>query len=163
MKKIYLIRHAKSSWNHANLDDFDRPLNERGKTDAPVMAAVLRDKGARLDAMICSPAKRALTTARVFAEVLGLRDSVFSTNHALYLPTTHQILEVVNGLDDQWESVALVGHNPGFSDFLDYLTGSGIDMPTCAVACIGLDLESWNEVSASAGKLEYLEYPKNIR
>jgi len=163
MKTLYLIRHAKSSWNHANLDDFDRPLNERGKADAPFMAKALKDKGTVIDSIVSSPAKRALTTARTFAQTFQLESDKLSTNHALYLPTTHQILEVVNGFKDELESVAIFGHNPGFSDFLDYVTGSGIDMPTCAIAAIQLNVDSWREVSNSNGELVFFEFPKNIR
>lgn len=163
MKTLYLIRHAKSSWNHANLDDFDRPLNERGKADAPLMAQLLKDKGVKLDGIVSSPAKRALTTAKVFAETLELSPAHFSSNKALYLPTTHLILEVVNDLNDEMDSIAIFGHNPGFSDFLDYVTGSGIDMPTCAIAAIQLNVDSWREVSNSNGNLLFIEFPKNIR
>lgn len=162
MKSLYIIRHAKSSWKHANLDDFDRPLNERGKKDAPFMAQVLKNKGAHIEEIVSSPAKRAITTAQTFAEVLGISKSNFKTKDTLYLPTTTQIMDVVTLLDDKRNSVAIFGHNPGFSDFLDYMTGAGEDMPTCSVARVDFDIDSWKEISSGLGKLVYFEYPKKF-
>lgn len=160
MKTIYLIRHAKSSWNHANLDDFDRPLNDRGKKDAPKMAEILEASGVKFDAIISSPAKRAVSTAREFKERVLKDDGEYTLNQSLYLPTTHQILDVVTLVSDEVETLALFGHNPGFSDFLDYMTGAGLDMPTCAIAQIELDVDSWKEVSGGMGTLRSFDYPK---
>lgn len=162
MKTLYLIRHAKSSWKHANLDDFDRPLNERGLADAPFMAAKMKELGMQVDALVSSPAKRALSTAQFFARELAIPSDRLLTKQALYLPTTHQTLEVINGLSSEWNSVALFGHNPGFSDLLDYLSSGSFDMPTCAVAKLYFPLNDWNLVSNGGAELVSYHYPKQF-
>lgn len=159
MKKLMIVRHAKSDWDNASLSDFDRPLNNRGMKTAPDMAKRLLNKGIIPQYLLSSPALRAKTTSNIFAKTLGLAETKY--NKAIYEASYPTLLKIVNGLPNSYNFVAMFGHNPGFSDLLYNLTGEFYDMPTCAVAIIDFDLDSWELVSADTGKLGYYDYPKN--
>jgi phosphohistidine phosphatase len=161
MRTLTLIRHAKSSWNDDTLSDFDRPLNNRGRKNAPMMGRVLRDLGISFDLIVSSPALRAITTARSIAEQLGHPEDALTQDAGLYAATTAGLLQVVHQLPDESTAVALVGHNPGLTDFCNYLCGAGIEnLPTCAVASIAFDLDTWKAVYRDTGRLIRYEYPR---
>ncbi len=161
MKTLFLNRHAKSSWDHAGLRDFDRPLNDRGMRDAPLMAERLADRGEQVDAILSSTANRALTTAMFFKEKLSPTVSMDTTDD-IYGAGVRTLLTVVSGVDDQIDNLIMFGHNPGFTDFANYLTGSDIyNIPTCGIVKIRFDINSWGEISGGTGDLVYFDYPKN--
>lgn len=159
MKTLILVRHAKSDHKHdPTIEDFDRPLNHRGKHDAPAMARRVKQTGVRVDALISSPAVRALSTAEDFAMELNVP---IQTDKRIYAAGLRELLAVVRELDDRHGSVMLTGHNPGMSEFLHYLVGgSRVDLPTAAVAVIELPLESWRNISASKGVLKSISSPR---
>ena len=162
MKRLYLIRHAKSSWNHPGLSDFERPLNKRGLRDAPVMGERLAKKTIGLDLMVSSPAVRAITTARMLAEKLGYPESEIAENEAIYGAHWSGLMEVVQNLKDESETVMLLGHNPGFTMLAEYLTDTQVDnMPTCSVFGADFDVASWGDVSRGKGSLVHYDFPKN--
>ncbi|MBS1573825.1 MAG: histidine phosphatase family protein, partial [Bacteroidetes bacterium] len=133
MKTLLLIRHAKSSWDDLAMSDFERPLNDRGKRDAPMMARRLTDKKIAIDFFVSSPAKRAKKTAIFFAKEYGVEenDIVFKTE--LYAAPKDVFYEVIEKLDNSSSHVALFSHNPGITDFANSLTNvRADDMPTCA-------------------------------
>jgi phosphohistidine phosphatase len=164
MRLLTLIRHAKSSWDNPSLDDFDRPLNERGCRDAPRMAAhVLRSLG-RPDRIVSSPAVRALTTAQVFAEICGIDAGALSRQARIYEASAETLLRLVRALEDDDRHVMLFGHNPGFTELAHRLARCSFDdMPTCAVAQIGFDAKSWLDVDERCGSLRFYAYPKQLR
>jgi phosphohistidine phosphatase len=162
MKTLLLIRHAKSSWDQPGLSDFDRPLNERGKKDAPIMAKRVKEKGIEPDHLISSPAKRAKKTAKFFAEEFGLKKDDIKLVEALYGATQTEFLQAIKEIDDQYKSVALFSHNPGISDFASSLTNVRIDdMPTCAVFALQIEIDSWTEFMNAEKNFLFFDYPKN--
>lgn len=162
MKTLILIRHAKSSWDQIGIDDFDRPLNERGKKDAPEMAKRLKDKGMELDHLISSPAKRARKTARYFAEEFGFKKDEISLIDELYGASRSEFLKVVSEIDDRKNTVALFSHNPGITEFASSLTNIRVDdMPTCAMFALQVETANWKNFSGAAKKFLFFDYPKN--
>jgi phosphohistidine phosphatase len=162
MKTLLLIRHAKSSWNQPGLSDFDRPLNERGKKDAPEMARRVKEKGIELDHLVSSPAKRARKTAKYFAEEFGFKKEDIQLVEELYGATQPQFLKAVAGINDKYKTVALFSHNPGITDFASSLTNIRIDdMPTCAIFALQAETESWSDFASAEKKFLFFDYPKN--
>ena len=158
MKTLVLVRHAKADHGDSSLDDFDRPLNYRGKHDASAMAAQFKKTGVRVDALISSPAVRALSTAEDFAMEINLP---IQTDERIYEAGLRDLLAVVRELDDRHRSVMLTGHNPGMSELLHYLTGAGcVSLPTAAVAVIELPQESWQNIPVGKGVLKGISSPK---
>jgi len=162
MKTLVLVRHAKSSWDQPGLSDFDRPLNERGKKDAPVMARRVKEKGIELDHLISSPAKRAMKTAKYFAEEFGFKKDDINLIEALYGATQVEFVKEVKEINDEYNCVALVSHNPGISDFASSLTNVRIDdMPTCAVFALQIETDRWVEFMNAEKNFLFFDYPKN--
>jgi phosphohistidine phosphatase len=134
MKILILVRHAKSSWNEPDMSDEERPLNERGKKDAPEMAKRLKEHSVKVDQFVSSTARRAKRTARYFAEEFGKEKEDIVLKEKLYLAEPAGFADVIRELDDQYDTVALFAHNPGITTFASSLTNVRIDdMPTCAV------------------------------
>jgi phosphohistidine phosphatase len=164
VKILYLARHAKSSWGDYGLKDIDRPLNDRGLRDAPMMGRILRGMGQSPEVILTSPAVRALTTARLLAESMGLPETAIVGMKKLYSAPPETILEAVNELDDAVGRAMVVGHNPGMTMFAAALSRGGIDhMPTCSVASFELPLDSWTQVRAGRARLRFFETPKKHR
>ena len=158
MKKLLLIRHAKAT-HETGYIDFERPLQERGLQDAAIMAGRLKEKNLIPQMLVASPALRTLSTANVFSQHLAIRQ--LQTNKDIYEATTLALIKVINALPDEYDFIALVGHNPGMSDLLYYLTRQIQDVPTCAMMLIEFDIDSWMEIIEDAGKLVYYDYPKS--
>lgn len=162
MKQLIIVRHAKSDWGDFNLKDFDRPLNHRGHKNAPEMVERLVSKGIKPEVIVSSPALRAITTAKYFASGWGLSADQLTTNANIYEANTKTLLNVINGLDDQFNSIALFGHNPGLTDLLNYLTDEYIaNMPTCSVAIIEFPFDEWKLISNDTGNLTMFDFPKS--
>jgi phosphohistidine phosphatase len=160
VKTLLLARHAKSSWNTEAATDFERPLNNRGLRDAPMMAERLADRALKLDTIVSSKANRALATARLLAEGLDHRQAVVETGDIYEAPAT-RILQTISGFDDSWQCVMMVGHNPGMSNTCNLLCQEAhIAMPTCAIACLELDIERWSDHYADCATLKWYDYPK---
>jgi len=162
MKTLYLIRHAKSSWGDLSLSDFDRPLNERGKRNAPFMGKIIRSKGIKPDLIVSSPAKRAYSTAKKIAKEIGYKTENIKTESSIYEADVRTLLKVVNELSANAKTVMLFGHNPGFTDFTNYLSGANIsNIPTCGMVCIRFSTSKWEEISRDTGTFTEFDYPKN--
>ncbi len=159
MKKLILLRHAKSSWKDASLDDFDRPLNKRGKFDAPLMARKVLQHNIQVELIISSPAKRTAETAKIFAETLRY-DSEIIFDDKLYETSYKEILEVINFVEDKYQSVILVCHNPGITNLVNYISDNFIDnIPTCGI--VGLSTySSWKDINENGCSFLFYEYPK---
>ncbi len=161
MRRLTLIRHAKSSWDYAELSDFERPLNARGRRDAASMAQRLAPELERPLRLISSPALRAITTAHVFAAALGLPNIHIRLEPRIYEATRTALLGLVRECDDADRHILLFGHNPGFSELAQLLAPAPFgEMPTCAVATLAFDVPHWRELRHGGGVLQRYEYPK---
>ena len=151
MRQLLILRHAKSSWANSSLDDWHRPLNERGLRDAPRVGDWLRAQSLVPDLIITSDAVRARTTAQVVATSAGYAREL-GVEPSLYLATPADIIAALNGVpDDTAGSVMIVGHNPGLEDLIEQLTGEGRDLPTAALVQLEIPADSWRDVDVSVG------------
>lgn len=162
-KTLILIRHAKSSWDDESLPDFDRPLNERGKKDAPKMAKRLREKKITIDAFISSPAKRARKTAELFMKEFGRKEKEIVLISALYDASPEAFCETIQSIDDAIKCIAIFSHNPGITYFANSLAANiQIDnMPTCSFFAIQSKSESWNDFKDTKKEFLFFDYPRN--
>jgi phosphohistidine phosphatase len=146
MKTLFLVRHAKSSWDDSSLADKDRPLNDRGKRDAPKVGERLAKAGAKPDLILSSPAKRALTTAEIIARKLGYKRKNILVDDRLYAVEAEVLLDVIRRIDDGVECVMLFGHNPELTEVAHRLSSKISHLPTCAVAEFTFDVKSWSRI-----------------
>jgi phosphohistidine phosphatase len=161
MKKLLIIRHAKSSWDPAIPNDFDRPLNERGQKDAPEMAKRLLKRDIKIDAFISSPAVRALSTATYFAEAYEKKQKHIIAIPSLYHPSVSAFFNAIEELDNDYKSVAIFSHNPGITDFVNSITVAYIDnVPTCGVFGIKADIKKWKDFNEAKKEFWFFDYPK---
>jgi len=161
MKTLTLVRHAKSSWKDNSLADRDRPLNKRGKRDAPEMGRRIAAAGIRPSLIVSSPAVRAWTTAKIIANEIGYPREFLQRDNGLYLASVNGILDVIVAQDPGFNNLMLVGHNPGFTDFANYLVpGLTNNMPTAGVVSVELDSEDWSLYDKPAAELLFYDFPK---
>lgn len=161
MKTLYLVRHAKSSWKDNNLRDFERPLNKRGKRDAPIIAQRLKERGVKPDAIISSTAKRALKTAKIIAGELEFPQKKIDTKESVYLADVPTLLKVLKKINDKHERAMLFGHNPGLTMLANFLSNEQVDnIPTCGVFCVEFPVEFWKDINQGSGRLVFFDYPK---
>lgn len=164
MKTLYINRHAKSSWANMGMADFDRPLNNRGENDAPMMGKRLKEKGVIPDHILSSPANRAISTARTIATEIGYLLENIKEDRNLYHASDVSILEIIKQQDDENDSLIIFGHNPGFTDLASILSGRWFDnIPTCGIVALKFKVSKWNEISAGNGEISFFDYPKNIK
>ena len=164
MKKLYIVRHAKSSWSDASLSDFDRPLNKRGFYDAPVMGSVLKNLDVSPDIVLSSPAKRALTTAEIISREIGFAKNKIEELRELYHAGPLDIIEIINNLKNDYKSAMIVGHNPGLTYLINTLSNFNLpNLPTCGFVEIDFHLKDWQAVSKNTGKVVRFEYPKKYK
>ena len=161
MKYLLLVRHAKSSWEAADISDFDRTLNERGKRDAPEMARRLVSRAITINAFVSSPAKRAKKTAELFAEEMGAHKKDIMFVDALYHPAPSAFFAAIAGMDDVLQCVAVFSHNPGITDFVNMLSTVRTDnMPTSGVYAVKVDIPSWKDFEKAKKEFWFYDYPK---
>jgi phosphohistidine phosphatase len=162
MKALLLIRHAKSSWKDRTLADRDRPLNKRGKRDAPEMGRRLAARGGAPDLIVSSPAVRALTTARVIAEAVGYPAGEIVEDERVYMASVESLLGVIHGLDDDLDRIFLFGHNPGLTELVNHLADDEIEnVPTCGVVEFRLVAERWRDLDVDTVQRIDFDYPKH--
>lgn len=156
MKKLFLIRHAKSDWTNPELKDIERYLNERGYSNANMMAEKFNYTP---DLIISSPAIRAMSTALIFSRNLNYNANTICIKQELYESSMQDYLDVINAIDNTYNTVLLFAHNPTISDLTQHLTQTlHMEMPTCAIAGINFDVNDWKKVKE--GKLFLFDYPK---
>ncbi|MEQ8625674.1 MAG: histidine phosphatase family protein [Vicingaceae bacterium] len=161
MKELYIIRHAKSSWDDDSLSDYDRPLNERGKNDAPLMGKVIRENGFLPDLIISSSANRAISTAKAIAQEVEFPTDKIVEERKIYESSTDKVIEIINKINDQFNRVFIVGHNPTFTHLIEALGGEYIGhLPTCGLAAIRFEVASWQMITADSGTQFYFDFPK---
>lgn len=161
MKELLVIRHAKSSWANAFQGDFERPLNDRGHRDAPIMAEKILKRGVSVQCFASSTANRALTTAIYFAETYGKNKKDILLFPELYHAPEETFYQVITKLPDNCNSVALFSHNPGITDFINGLTNTRIDnMPTCGIFAIKAVTNEWKHFKRAEKEFWFFDYPK---
>ncbi len=163
MRKLYLVRHAKSSWKEEGVTDMDRPLKGSGIRDAYNTSEWLRNQKELPDVILASPATRAMHTALIFAKNLTYNFDKIWIKPEIYGASTQDIKKLVSQLDDKYESAMLFGHNPTITDFVNKCIDHRIDnVPTTGVACLKFDINSWQDIDNSA-ELLFFDYPKRRR
>ena len=160
MKTLFLIRHAKSSWGDTALPDKDRPLNDRGRRDAPKMGERLAKRDVKPDLILSSPAMRALKTAEIIAKKLDYRRKDIVVDDRLYAVGADDLLDVIRKLGDKLERVMLFGHNPELTELAHRLSSKITHMPTCAVAEFTFDAKSWSKIGKVKPAKVTFDYPK---
>ena len=161
MKTLTLVRHAKSSWDDSSLSDRDRGLNARGKRDAPVMGERIAAAGVRPSMIITSPAVRAWTTAKIIAQEIGYPIEFLQRENDLYLASLDTLLDVVVAQENEFNNLMIVGHNPGLTDFANFLSpGLTSNLPTAGVVSVSLNVEDWKLYERPATELLIFDYPK---
>jgi phosphohistidine phosphatase len=159
-KRLFLIRHAKSSWKDADLPDYERPLNKRGKRDAPLMAELMKKKLVKPDMILTSFAERAKNTALIFAYELEYPENKIKIDERLYEAMSKDLLNVINEIDSSIKVLLLFGHNPGLTTLHNFICDKYIEnIPTCGVTEYEYDGE-WSDLSGEACRLVSFEYPK---
>ena len=162
MKTLYLVRHAKSSWDNANQSDHDRPLNPRGERDAPRMGKRLRKRKDRPEVIISSSAVRAQTTARILATAMDYPTSDIAIDARLYGAEPEDVLSIIGDLDGGIDCALLVGHNPTFTALINALGRCDFDnVPTCGMAVLTFPVDSWKNIATAQGNLVDFDFPKN--
>jgi phosphohistidine phosphatase len=165
MKTLLLMRHAKSSWKESNIPDHDRPLNRRGKHDAPLMGRLLRDQKMNLDLIISSTALRAETTANLIAKAVRYKGKII-LDKSIYNAEPTDLLTLLSNSSDEYNNILLVGHNPTVEETVQMITNSPeITMATCAIAHLTLSIDTWTDLKEKqtfSSKLENFWTPKEL-
>jgi phosphohistidine phosphatase len=164
MKTLTIVRHAKSSWDHPGLNDRERPLNKRGEHDAPLMGQRVMEHGIRPSLIISSPATRAWETARIIAAAISYPLEFLQREKSLYHASVDTLLNVIVAQDSGFNSLMIVGHNPGLTDFANYLSpGLTNNLPTAGVVSVEIDQDGWDLFARPATELLLYDYPKKHR
>ncbi len=165
MKELFLIRHAKSSWDYPDLRDIERPLGARGKRDAPFMAEIMREKGLVPDGLVSSTARRAQDTALYFGKAFDRPSWNIELVEAIYEAFPDDLQGVVDGLNPEWDRVYLFGHNPGFTVYANrFAEGFRFDnVPTCGIVQIRGEVDEWPDCLPGQVKVEAWFFPKEYR
>jgi len=162
MKNLFLIRHAKSSWEDMSLKDFDRPLNKRGHSDAQDMAHRLKHKAISFDKILSSPANRAQTTAKYFLDILENEKTKFELVSDIYNAYENDILKLVQNTSNSISNLAVFGHNPTFTILANKFADNYImNVPTCGIVSINFETEVWSDFLNVPNKLVFFDFPKN--
>lgn len=160
-KLIFIIRHAKSSWQN-NLRDFDRPLNDRGLRDAPIMAKIFKGLLVGETGIVSSPAQRALITSGIFHEISGISEKIIYDEN-LYYGDEEDYLNAINDAPENWNSIAVFGHNPKIEFFSRNIKDSYMeDIPTCAIMQFSTHLPTWDKIEWKDIKYISHFFPKEI-
>ncbi len=164
MKTLYLIRHAKSSWNFSQLDDFSRPIGIRGRKDVRKIGKYLQKHISRPEKIVTSPASRAFYTALHFADYWAYPEEEISLEPALYHADDDEIIEIIKDYGENYNTLAVFGHNPGFTNTINSLQNNWVDnLPTCAAIGISFEVDDWNEIEKKKGKQVFYVFPKSLK
>jgi phosphohistidine phosphatase len=164
MKTLYLLRHAKSSWEFDHLSDHDRPLNKRGRNDAPLMGQKMAERNIRPDLILTSPAVRALSTASLVAKELGHDLEKIAVEERAYHADEFELLQIIQETPQKVEELMFVGHNEGLTDLVNHLSPSPLDnVPTTGIVSLSFDCSSWTEIHPQNARFNFFDYPKNYK
>lgn len=161
MKTLCLIRHAKSSWNHPEISDFDRPLELRGEEDAAIVGKWLHKQTFKPDIILSSPANRAINTTKILATQLNYDTDKIITEPSIYEASVEDLLAVIKDVDNKYNTLLLVGHNPGLTWLANYLAEDHmVNLHTCGVYCITFETNKWAEITEADSKHVFSDEPK---
>ncbi len=163
MKKLIIIRHCKSSWSDLSLNDFDRPLNNRGVQDGNLMSKELSKKIDNVDLLISSSSKRTRLTADFFIELIKINKISFIDD--LYHSSSENIINKLKKISNNYKSIMVIGHNPGLTNLVNKLTSVNLyNLPTCGVAIVNLNIKNWGLINNfSKYDLEWIKFPKQLK
>ena len=161
MKKLLIIRHAKSDWNSSAISDFERPLNERGLRDAPLMGSFLKENQHIPDLIISSGAKRVLSTSKLISKKLNYKGDII-INNKIYNASEDDIKKVINAIEEKYKTVFIFGHNPGLSNLVYDLTNQWIDIKTCCVTVLDFTVKRWRHIIKDTAIFREHYTPKSI-
>jgi len=164
MKTILIMRHAKSSWSNPYLKDFDRPLNSRGKNDAPKIGLLLKEKRVIPEKIYCSPAKRTRSTLKKVLKEFSGDKSIVEFTDDLYFRGNEAYLSAIASTPSDIEIGMTVGHNPMTEEFISILSSTPVDVPikTATVACLTAEIENWSDLKPGSCKLQWIIGPKDL-
>ena len=163
MKTLYLVRHAKSSWDFPELPDDQRPLNKRGKRNAPEMGIRLKKQEILPDLMLSSPAVRAYDTCKIIAKKIGYPKKKIQKDTDIYHAAPRELLGIIQRTDPSFNSLMLFGHNPGFTELANDLANTAIwNIPTCGVFACVFGVDTWRDIRFGSGQMLFYDYPKRI-
>lgn len=161
MKTLFILRHAKSSWENPDWSDFERPLNKRGLEAAPLMGETMRKNQFLPDLILSSPAKRAEQTAQLIKKAADFCAEI-QFDERIYEASPARLLEVIAERNEKNESLMLIGHNPGLEGLLRYLIGETHPMATATLAVVDLPADKWNKINHASGNLRFLIRPREL-
>ena len=162
-KTLFLVRHAKSSWKGPTLSDHARPLNKRGKRDVVLMGKRLVGLLESPELIVCSSATRAAVTARAIADAYEYSHDKIVFDDAIYGASMKRLIDLVRSFTERCDRVMLVGHNPGITEAFNCLSKLEVsNIPTCGVAVLHFDSDSWSDIAEGKGKIAHYDYPKRI-
>jgi phosphohistidine phosphatase len=163
MKTLVLVRHGKAAWRHQEAHDVDRPLKKRGVEESRAMAKHLSERGFVPNLMVHSPAKRAIQTANIFAEVLDLPPRLVQVNNSIYNASLEEVLAVILALPDNMQRVVLIGHDPPLTNATSYLTNRVFEkIPTAGAVSITFNVYHWNQITHHMGQVQFSISPKML-
>lgn len=162
MKRLIILRHAKSSWDNADVSDYDRKLNKRGEKSAELMGEFLAAKQGNVDLILSSSAVRAFSTARIVAQMLNYNIEEIETTKKLYLAWVNDILKTIYSISDNTDSCILVGHNPGLTDLVNHFGVSLDNLPTASVVCFEFEAQSWEDISRENADLKWFQMARDL-
>ena len=163
MKYLYIVRHAKSSWDQVALDDFERPLTDRGHRNAIMLGKLLKEQKIIPDLLLSSPATRAAMTARLISEQIKYSASDIIFDPKIYLASTPLLFDILRKLKNEHKQVMIVGHNPGMTALVNELAVEQVsNLPTCSIYGLRLKIKAWSELSKKCGQKILYEYPKKV-
>jgi phosphohistidine phosphatase len=161
MKEILLVRHAKSSWDHPELRDFDRSLNNRGRKDLPIMANLLKKVQFMPEAVFSSPALRTRITARTVCEVIGFADDKIQWEQEIYASSVSYLLKMIRSIPNEINKIVIFGHNPEFTELVNYLNKIRIEnVPTTGMILLQTEKEKWVQIEKNCAKISFFLFPK---
>jgi phosphohistidine phosphatase len=161
MKTLTLLRHAKSCWSDTSLNDFERPLNKRGKRDAPFIAKKLVEQDFSPQVILASPAKRARITTTFVAQELNFPLQKITWDKSIYVLGMDYLVKLIQKQHSEYEHILLVGHNFELTDFANFLCVKEVEnIPTMGVYSMNMEIDSWSEVGNKCAELAFFEYPK---
>ena len=164
MKKLIILRHAKSSWDYPELSDYERPLNSRGNKDAEMMSLKLSERLDHIDCAISSSSKRTELTYEYFKNKINFKSELFT--HELYHASSKKIISIIKNTHSDINSLMVLGHNPGLTDIVNLLTNYHLyNLPTTGIIIIKFNIISWDKISELGikGDLEWIKFPKDYK
>ncbi|MFD2246415.1 SixA phosphatase family protein [Pontibacter ruber] len=162
MKTLYILRHAKSSWKFEELSDHDRPLNKRGRADAPLIGQELASREIKPGLIISSPAVRAITTATLIGKEIGYEPDEIVVDDRVYGADKQELMEIVQEAPDEVDELIIIGHNEAITEFANMLSPQTISsIPTAGVVGLRFDCDSWPKISRDNAEFLFFDFPGN--